>query len=96
MMNIEPTGVSPSNELMSLCSIDAIHTDQLSPKSRIALCGCKKNKRNGVNSPSPALLLRQGSVRQNDLFSGFTKSPGSTKTQLLPHFSMIPGDGIAK
>lgn len=88
-MNIKPTGVSPSNELMeSLCGIDAIQTDQLSHKS-----GNNENKRNGVHSLSLGLLLRQGSVWQNDLFSGFTKWSGSMKSQLLPQLSMILGVG---
>lgn len=73
-MHIGPTGVSLSNELReSLCGIDAIHTDHLSHKSGIGLRGCNESKRNGVNSPSLGPLLRQGSVTQNDLFSGFSK-----------------------
>lgn len=48
-------------------------------------CGCK-NKRNGWNSVSLVLLLRWGSVLQNDLFRGFSKCQGSIKNQ---HLSII-------
>lgn len=75
----------------SLCFTNTIHIDQLCHKSLAALHGCNKNKRNGLNSPSLDLLLRQGSVQQNDLFREFTKWPGNMKNPHFSHFSITGG-----
>lgn len=75
----------------SSCFMSIIHVDQLCHKSLAGLRGCNKNKRNGLNSPSLDLLLRQGSVQQDDLFRGFTKWPGNMRKTHFSHFSITGG-----